>query len=858
MNWWYLSDKENTTYPVVILSLNTLSKESIDRIIDKMPFDKNEVAWIQIPPESASKKWKAADFKQYIKEDLAPFLLSIGCTICICQDTATTKYLTSSKTLKNVEGYALDSVYGEFKVFSCPSNRALWMDPEKNGHVLNTAFEAAYSYHNGTYVEPGAGIIKNARYVNSIKEAEEVLNLLQSYNALTVDIETFSLKHYDAGIKTISFALDQHSGVVIHVDPDRGIRNEPVRKLLKQFFENYQGKTIYHNICFDAYILTYQLFMKDLLDTNNLLYGLDVMLKNWDCTKLIAYLATNSCAGNKLSLKHLAQSFAGNYAVDNIADVMKIPLAQLMEYNLVDSLSTWFVYNKYNPIMVQDNQEEFYNRIFKPAVKDIIQMQLTGLPVDMEEVLKLEKELDQAFNDATASLLKSPHVINLIAMRNQIWVDKKNATYKVKRVTLSDAKETFNPNSDQQIAMLLFDVCKLPVLSTTQSGAPSTDGDTLKALRNHTQDPSIITLLDLLKDVADISTMRSTFIPAFKNAQLAPDGWHYLFGNLNLGGTKSGRLSSSDPNLQNLPASSRFSKALKRCVKAAKGWILVGLDFSSLEDMISALTTKDPNKLKVYLDGYDGHCLRAYSYWSEQMPDIDPNSVASINSIDDKYHSHRTRSKGPTFALTYQGTYLTLMRNLGFSENEAKSIEANYHELYKVSDAWVQDKLDQAAKDGYVTVAFGLRLRTPLLKQVVRGTRRTPRAAEAEGRTAGNALGQSWGLLNNRAASEFMSKVRTGKHRLDIRPCLHIHDAQYYIIKDDIEVVHYTNDNLVKAVKWQDDPLIYHDKVKVGGKLSIFYPSWEHEIHIPNGATESEIISSVNKAMNVFYNKGSV
>ena len=249
-------------------------------------------------------------------------------------------------------------------------------------------------------------------------------------------------------------------------------------------------------------------------------------------------------------------------------------------------------------------------------------------------------------------------------------------------------------------------------------------------------------------------------------------------------------------------------------------------------------------------DGYDGHSLRAYTYFAEEMPDIDPNSVESINSIQDIYNAFRQDSKAPTFALTYQGTFRTLMNNCGFSEAKARLVESRYHELYCVSDEWVQTKLTEATKSGYVQLAFGLRLRTPLLHQVIRGTKKTPYEAEAEGRTAGNALGQSWCLLNTRAGSEFMGKVRVSKHRLHIRPCAHIHDAQYYLIKDDLEALAFTNINLVKAVEWQDHPEIWHPDVKLGGEFSIFWPSWKDELHVPNGAVELDIYKAIHDKLN--------
>lgn len=146
-----------------------------------------------------------------------------------------------------------------------------------------------------------------------------------------------------------------------------------------------------------------------------------------------------------------------------------------------------------------------------------------------------------------------------------------------------------------------------------------------------------------------------------------------------------------------------------------------------------------------------------------------------------------------------------------------------------------------------MTAAFGLRVRTPLLNQTIRHIRSTPFEAEAEGRTAGNALGQSWCMLTNRASAEFLGKARKSKFKLIIRPSAHIHDAQYMMVKDDINAVKYVNDTLVDAVRWQNDPIIQHDQVKLGGKLGIFYPNWSHEIEIKNYASTHEIISTIDE-----------
>lgn len=221
--------------------------------------------------------------------------------------------------------------------------------------------------------------------------------------------------------------------------------------------------------------------------------------------------------------------------------------------------------------------------------------------------------------------------------------------------------------------------------------------------------------------------------------------------------------------------------------------------------------------------------------------------VEIINGIKNSHKDLRQRSKGCTFALTYAGTWLTLVKNFGFTEEEAKHIEQQYHELYKMSDQVIADKLEVAAKQGYIEVAFGLRVRCPKMYQSIMGDRATPKEAEAEKRTAGNAIGQSFGLLTNRAGIEFNTKVRNSPYRLDIKPMIMIHDALYYLIRDRIDVVLWVNSNLSKAVMWQEEPQIKHDKVHLSGELSIFYPDWAHELTLPNELDKKELIKLVTE-----------
>lgn len=294
-------------------------------------------------------------------------------------------------------------------------------------------------------------------------------------------------------------------------------------------------------------------------------------------------------------------------------------------------------------------------------------------------------------------------------------------------------------------------------------------------------------------------------------------------------------------NLQNLPVKGKYGKLVKSCVKAPIGWLMVGADFSSLEDRIDALLTKDPNKLKVYTDGYDGHCLRAQYYYFDKLGHIDPNSVEEVNSIKEDFPDLRDSSKPITFALTYLGTAYTLQKNCGLDKETALKVEAAYHELYQKSDEYKETRLAQAAKDGYATLAFGLRIRCDLLKSTVYGSKRMTSAAKAEMRTIGNAFGQSYGMLNNYSGIKFQNQTLESKYRLLVHPMIHIHDAQYYLIKDDVEVLHYVNTNVVKHMSWQELPEIKHDQVKLGAELDVFYPTWKDKITLPNGITLEQL-----------------
>lgn len=868
------------TYPVALLLKGTAFDRTqimlnyIDRLKTHGVHESDVVAFTL--DYFDKKKPSASDMKAYLQQ-LMPELHNLKTRYLYCADSGYYKLLTGTKKAELNTGYVLPCAIQGFEhmfvVLGMNYQQLIYNPALQN--VMDAGLDALGDHARGKYTPPGAGIIHKAVYPEGLQAIEEALESLLDYPELSADIEAFSLRFDRAGIGTIAFAPDKHNFVAFPCDYEasepyqidakgpimhgRYVPSPEVRKLLKSFFERYTGRLTWHNIGYDAKVIIYTLWMKDYFDVEGMLKGIEVMTKHFDDTKLVAYLATNTTAGNVLGLKFLAQEFAGNWAVDDIKDIRQTPLPELLQYNGVDTLSTNFVFEKWYPVLVADNQENIYETLFKPSVQTILQMELTGMPMSKKRIAEVKAELILFSEAAEARMRASPLIKQMDYEVAYKAMTTANAKLKVKQHPidkfLKDPDCIFNPGSPQQLQKLLYEIMGLPVIDYTDTKQPATGADTLKKLIHHCKDQDEKDLINALLDHASVAILLSTFIPAFERG-IVKDASDiiWLHGSFNLGGTVSGRMSSSDPNMQNIPAGSRWAKLIKTIFMAPPGWLFAGADYSSLEDRISALTTKDPMKLKVYTDGYDGHCLRAYYYFGAQMEGIDPNSVASINSIVDKYKALRGDSKAPTFALTYQGTWRTLVANLGWSEEKSKSVEKNYHDLYKVSDDYIQTRLMQASKDGYVEVAFGLRIRTPLLKQVIYGSSSMPFEAAAEGRTAGNAMGQSYCMLNNRSSNAFAQKVWKSKYRLDILLCAQIHDAGYVLMKDDLETLVWANKNLTDEMKWQELPEIQHPEVKLGGELDIFWPHWGNAITLPNEATGEEIVQICIQAKHDYLN----
>lgn len=539
-------------------------------------------------------KKASTETKRKHLEKLLPELVELGITRILCADADYFKVLSRQTKADTAIGgkfpvMCLDEQFRHITVFPGVSYASLNYNPNL-ADKLDMANQVIIDDIQGNFSKVGENIIHFEDYPETLEQIEWTLNTLHEHPSLTCDAETFSLNVNHAGIGTIAFAWTQHEGIAFCVDlketeSGKGVRedNPKVRKLLREFFEKYKGNLKFHNATFDTKCFIRALWMRDASDQVGLLHGLHTMYRDLDDTKIITYLATNSTVGNQLGLKAQAQEFAGDWAEDDISDITRIPVSDLLRYNLVDCLSTWYVFNKHYANMLADKQEEIYKTLMLPSLKVITQMEITGLPVDPDSVEHASKELEASKQSSLHVISRHYAVLEAEKLIRERECEKANLKLKKLRKTVEDFEHLkFNPSSNQQLAVLLFEVLEFPIVDTTKSGAPATGASTLEKLVNHTTDDGVIALLNALISLGKAEKVLTSFIPNFAEAFPRDDGRSYVHGSLNLGGTISGRLSSNNPNLQNMPSGSKWGKLIKSCVSAPVGFLFCSADFNAL------------------------------------------------------------------------------------------------------------------------------------------------------------------------------------------------------------------------------------------------------------------------------------
>ncbi|ABU96844.1 hypothetical protein [Thermus phage P23-45] len=271
----------------------------------------------------------------------------------------------------------------------------------------------------------------------------------------------------------------------------------------------------------------------------------------------------------------------------------------------------------------------------------------------------------------------------------------------------SKASEFTNPlNSPQQLATILYDLLGYPVVETTPNGAPSTSKTAIAKLltlspKDKRKAPLAKAFLEAKQAHEGLKKLLSTYTDSILE-EVDPQG--RLHTNFNTVGTVSGRMSSSNPNLQNLPrllpeevAEKPYLQGIdiRKAFVADPGYIFVSADYASMELVVCAAVSGDPTMRDLLNQGRDLHAYTA-RYAFKVGLDLDDKA------FKEQYKDYRQKAKVVNFALIYGGTEFTLIKNFGFSEEEAKQLIQGYFEAYPVVKTWMEEVYRELEEKGFV------------------------------------------------------------------------------------------------------------------------------------------------------------
>ena len=250
------------------------------------------------------------------------------------------------------------------------------------------------------------------------------------------------------------------------------------------------------------------------------------------------------------------------------------------------------------------------------------------------------------------------------------------------------AGRAFSLDSTKQLGAILFDELKLPVLVKTPGGQPSTNEEALEAIADQHELPRVVL------DYRGLAKLRSTYTE--KLAQMANPRTGRVHTSYGQAIAATGRLSSSDPNLQNIPVRTEDGRRIRQAFIAPPGWQVVAADYSQIELRIMAHLSEDPGLLAAFHGGQDVHRATAAEVFGLPQSEVDA--------------SQRRAAKAINFGLMYGMSAFGLARQLGVSRGEAQDYMARYFTRYPGVHAFMERVREQAHRDGYVETLFGRRL----------------------------------------------------------------------------------------------------------------------------------------------------
>ena len=497
-------------------------------------------------------------------------------------------------------------------------------------------------------------INKSYKCITTKKDLKKVVKEASKSDTVAIDTETTGLDYIDSELVGISISFNAGEGFYIPIKHnDESIIQLPLEDVineLKPLLENSEKKIIGQNIKFDKNIL-----MK---------YGLKIASIKND-TMMMSYVLDASATRHNLDA--LASYYLG-YKTSTYEDVAgkgakqisfdDVPIDIATNYAAEDADITLRLYEELSPKLKNiESLNKLNEEIEIPLIEVLSDMERNGAILNAKVLNAQSKDLEE-------------RIIRL-----------ENKAYKL-------AGEEFNLGSTKQLREIFFDKLNYRVIKKTPGGQPSTDEKVLAELAEEYELPKV------LLEHRTLSKLKSTYTDKLPNQISSLSG--KVHTSFHQAVTTTGRLSSSDPNLQNIPIRTEDGRRIRQAFEPSNGNKFISADYSQIELRVMAHLSKDPGLLSAFQEGEDVHSKTA-------------SEVFNVG-IEDVTSDLRRNAKAINFGLIYGISAFGLGKQLGITRNLAAEYMAMYFEKYPGVKQYMESTKESASQNGYVETLFGRRL----------------------------------------------------------------------------------------------------------------------------------------------------
>ena len=590
-----------------------------------------------------------------------------------------------------------------------------------------------------TYGQTGdnASGSRNYSVVTDQKALDGWLKRLKAAKLFAFDTETTSLRYIDAEIVGVSFAIEPGEAAYVPLAHDymgapEQLDRDTVLNQLKPLLEDPKQAKVGQNLKYDKNVLAnHGIDLEGIAE--------DTMLESYVLNSVATRHDMDSLAMYYLNEKTISyESIAGKGAKQLTFN--QIELEQAAPYAAEDADITLRLHQTLKPRLEETGKlASVYREIDLPLVPVLSRMEQRGTLISASTLRQHSQELAERM----AELEKEAHEV---------------------------AGETFNLGSTKQLQALFYDKLGLPVIKKTPKGAPSTAEPVLQELAHEHELPRLIL------EHRSLSKLKSTYTDTL------PELIHHRTGRVHTSYhqavTATGRLSSSEPNLQNIPIRSEQGRRIRQAFIAPEGFKLVAADYSQIELRIMAHLSGDKGLLKAFEQGEDIHKATA-------------SEVFGV-SLDEVSGDQRRSAKAINFGLIYGMSAFGLSRQLDVERKLAQQYIDRYFERYPGVLKYMDNIRKQAHDDGFVETLFGRRLYLPEINA------RNKQMQQAAERTAINAPMQGTAAdIIKRAMVEVENWLQR-EHADDARMTMQVHDELILEVRE--SVLDTVRDGLVKRM----------------------------------------------------------